>query len=456
MNHAQKAARFIEDLQKTDWHNQALWYVRDKRDLAVKNISEWEQLRKQAEQIKAHTLSKLDEYLLLFEKQALKNGTIVHWAKDAQAHNQIVFQILKEANVKQLVKSKSMLTEECQLNPYLEQHGIEVIDTDLGERIVQFRHEPPSHIVLPAIHLRKEEVGELFQEKLGTDKGNNDPSYLTNAARLHLREKFLSAEAGLTGVNFGIAETGGFVVCTNEGNADLGTSIPPVHIACMGIEKIIPKFEHLGVFTRLLARSATGQAITTYTSHYHGPSEGKTQHLVIVDNGRSQLLGKSKYQKALSCIRCGACLNTCPVYRRSGGYSYGYTIPGPIGSTLSQEKHSQKLNSLPYACTLCSSCRDICPVRVDLDSQLYERRQDIVAAGLFPKRKRVAIRIMSKILQSQRLLNLAGKMSRMMISRLPNFLLYSPFNTWGKQRDLPAPPKMSFQDWYLLNRKNRK
>lgn len=456
MNHAQKAARFIEDIQKTDWHNQALWFVRDKRDSAVGSVPEWEQLRKQAEQIKAHTLSRLDEYLQQFEEQAQKNGTVVHWAKDAQEHNRIVYQILQGAGARQLVKSKSMLTEECHLNPYLEERGIEVIDTDLGERIVQLRHEPPSHIVLPAIHLKKEEVGELFQEKLGTEKGNSDPGYLTHAARLHLREKFLSADAGLTGVNFGIAETGGFVVCTNEGNADLGTSIPPLHIACMGIEKIIPTFEHLGIFTRMLARSATGQAVTTYTSHYHGPIAGNAQHLIIVDNGRSQLLGKNKYQKALSCIRCGACLNTCPVYRRSGGHSYGYTIPGPIGSTLSQEKHSRKLNSLPYACTLCASCRDICPVKVDLDTQLYERRQDGVAAGVFPKRKRVAIQLMSKILQSPRLLNKAGKVGRLMISILPKFLLYSSLNTWGKQRDLPAPPKMSFQDWYIQNRKNKK
>ncbi len=227
------------------------------------SVPEWEQLREHASAIKMHTVSQLSHYLELFEKNAKALGVHVHWAESAEDHNRIVLEILQKHHVKKVVKSKSMLTEECHLNPFLEKHGMEVIDTDLGERIVQLRNEPPSHIVLPAIHIKKEEVGECFHEHLGTEKGASDPNYLTEAARGHLRQKFCAADAGITGVNFAIAETGGFVVCTNEGNADLGVSLPKLHIACMGIEKLIPRLSDLAVFLRLLARSATGQPITT-------------------------------------------------------------------------------------------------------------------------------------------------------------------------------------------------
>lgn len=220
-------------------------------------------------------------------------------------------------DVKQMVKSKSMLTEECHLNDYLAEKGIEVIDSDLGEYIVQLRKEPPSHIVLPAIHLKKEDVSETFHEHLGTEKGNIDPQYLTESARLSLRNTFLTRKVALTGVNFAIAETGEIVVCTNEGNADMGAHLADVHIACMGFEKLIPQRKHLGVFLRLLARSATGQPITTFSSHFKKPREGKEIHIVIVDNGRSTQLGREDFRNSLKCIRCGACMNTCPVYRRS-------------------------------------------------------------------------------------------------------------------------------------------
>ncbi len=456
MNHSEHAAEFIADDERTNWHNQALWFVRQKRDLAAQSVKNWEQLRATAEKIKAHTLSKLDTYLEQFEKNAIANGTQVHWAKDGKAHNQIVLDILKSANVTRLVKSKSMLTEECHMNPFLEKNNIEVIDTDLGERIVQLRNEPPSHIVLPAIHLKKEDVGDLFHKTLGTEKGASDPKYLTEAARQHLREKFLNAEAGLTGVNFGIAETGGFVVCTNEGNADLGTALPPIHIASMGIEKLIPRLLDLGIFTRLLARSSTGQPITTYTSHYHGPQEGKEQHLIIVDNGRSELLGKPTYRKALSCIRCGACMNTCPVYRRSGGHSYGYSIPGPIGSTLAPEKDMKNFSSLPFACSLCASCQDICPVKVDLDRQLYKRRGEMVKKGYLPHKKRIVMWLMGKILGSPRLWRGSGWLIRKMLSTMPRALIYNPLNTWGRQRELPQAPKQSFRDWYNNREKDNR
>ena len=235
--------------------------------------------------------------------------------------------------------------------------------------------------MLPAIHRKKEEIGELFHEKLGTAPGLSDPKVLTEAARVHLRERFMAAQAGLTGVNFAVAETGGVVVCTNEGNADMGTSLPPIHIACMGIEKIVPRLADLAVFLRLLARSATGQPMTTYTTHFHGPMRGGELHIVIVDNGRSRLLADETFRRALYCIRCGACMNTCPVYRRSGGYSYGYTIPGPIGSVLAARDLAAHA-SLPFASSLCGSCDDVCPVRIPLHEQLLARRRDVARAGL--------------------------------------------------------------------------
>jgi L-lactate dehydrogenase complex protein LldF len=279
--HSEAAAAFNKDIPRVNWHDETLWFVREKRDKSAHQIPEWELLRETASQIKNNVLDNIHDYLLQFEANAKANGVIVHWAANGEEHNQIVHSIMEKHGVKQMVKSKSMLTEECHLNEYLAEKGIEVIDSDLGERIVQLRKEPPSHIVLPAIHLKKEDVSETFHEHLGTEEGNNDPQYLTEAARLHLRDTFLTRKVALTGVNFAVAETGEFVVCTNEGNADMGVHLADVHIACMGFEKIIPQRKHLGVFLRLLARSATGQPITTFSSHFNTPREGKEMHIVI-------------------------------------------------------------------------------------------------------------------------------------------------------------------------------
>lgn len=448
INHPELAEKFSTNVERMKWHDKALWFVRVKRDNQARSLDEWEELRNTADKIKSHTLSHLDEYLEVFEKNALARGIRVHWAKDAKEHNEIVLDILRSKGVKMIVKSKSMLTEECHLNPYLEKNGIEVVDTDLGERIVQLRHEPPSHIVLPAIHLKKEDVGTTFEKFLKTEKGNSDPTYLTRAARAHLREKFLGADAAMTGVNFAIAETGGIVVCTNEGNADLGAALPKLHIACMGIEKIIPRLKDLSVFTRLLARSATGQPVTTYTSHYHGAVEGGEMHIVIVDNGRSKILSQERYIKSLQCIRCGACLNTCPIYRRSGGYSYGYTIPGPIGSTLAPSRDLKKYYSLPFACSLCSSCSNVCPVKVDLAQQLYLKRQDVVEAGYLSPVKHKALKMATWLMCRPKLMDFAGFMARKMVPLLPRALVYSKFNLWGKNRELPPFPKNSFKELY--------
>lgn len=452
--HAQKAAEFIRNESRTDWHDEALWFVRSKRDKASHSIGEWEQLRELASQVKDNVLSNLDGYLEQFEANARRNGVQVHWAADAEEHNRIVYGILEKHQARNLVKSKSMLTEECHLNEYLIKRGIEVVDTDLGERIIQLKEEPPSHIVMPAIHLKKEEVGELFHEKLHTEKGASDPKYLTEAARQHLRQKFLAAGAAITGVNFAIAETGGVVVCTNEGNADMGVHLAPVQIHCMGIEKILPKAEHLGIFTRLLARSATGQPITIYTSHYHRPKAGGEMHIVIVDNGRTAQLGRAAFRNSLKCIRCGACMNTCPIYRRSGGHSYGYTIPGPIGSILTPGIDLKKYSGLPFASTLCGSCSDVCPVKIDIHKQLYRWRQIIAEEGHLPTGKRQSMKWAGRVLSRPAWYNVIGKLTRWAMMRLPRPFLYNRLNEWGKDRELPEPPKESFGEWYRKGEKS--
>jgi L-lactate dehydrogenase complex protein LldF len=451
MTHPENAAEFLKDSQKAKWHDETLWFVRDKRDKVSKGIPEWEQLRELASGIKDNVLANLADYLEEFERNATKNRIIVHWAADCEEHNRLVLGILQQQNCTAVVKSKSILTEECHLNPYLEKHGVEVVDTDLGERIVQFLNQPPSHIVLPAIHLKKGEISELFHEKLNTEKGNEDPAYLTQAARVHLREKFFAAKVAITGVNFGIAETGEFVVCTNEGNADMGVHLADVHIACMGIEKILPRRKDLGVFLRLLARSATGQPITNYNSHFRSPSPGKEIHLILVDNGRTAQLAREKFRNSLKCIRCGACMNTCPIYRRSGGFSYNSTVPGPIGSILSPGLDLKKHSSLPFASTLCGSCTDVCPVKINIHEQLYEWRQEVTKTqGEFAKG--LSMKLANGIFKSPLAYKISGSLMRNALKSLPNSLIYHPLNIWGKNRNLPDAPKESFQQWYRKNR----
>lgn len=451
-DHAERASIFNEDEKRVDWHDETLWWIRQKRDKSAHQIPEWENLRDAASEIKAHTLSNLHQYLLDFEKNALANGIHIHWAADAKEHNEIVHQLLLKNNINQMVKSKSMLTEECHLNEYLQEHGIDVIDSDLGERIVQLAKEPPSHIVLPCIHKTKEEIGELFHEHLGTPKGNADPQLLTEAARQHLRDTFLTRKAALTGVNFAIAETGEIVICTNEGNADMGAHLADIHIASMGIEKLIPKREHLAVFLRLLARSATGQPITTYSSHFSKPRAGTEIHIILVDNGRTRQLGREDFRDSLKCIRCGACMNTCPVYRRSGGHSYHNAIAGPIGSILAPNLDMKDYADLPFASTLCGSCSNVCPVKIDIHEQLYKWRQVLVKEGHVDPKKAIAMQAMAKTLASPTLYRLAGKAARLTLKYAP-FVVNNKFNAWYLQREMPEVPKNSFGEWYQNNRK---
>ncbi len=452
VDHAAEAAAFVQNTDRTNWHDETLWYVRAKRDRASMDVPEWEILRDLASGIKAHTLAHLDTYLEAFERAATQNGLHVHWATDAETHNRIVHEILASRKVERIVKSKSMLTEECGLNDFLEQQGIEVVDTDLGERIVQLARDTPSHIVLPAIHMKKEEVGALFQKHLDTQEGVSEPAYLTEAARRHLRARFLNADAAITGVNFAIAETGGFVICTNEGNADMGVHTQNLHIASMGIEKVIPTAKHLSVFLRLLARSATGQPITVYSSHFHRPRPGGEIHIILVDNGRTDQLGRPDFRDSLKCIRCGACMNTCPIYRRSGGHSYGSTVPGPIGAILAPGFDLEKYGSLPFASTLCGSCSDVCPVKIDIHTQLYKWRQIVVREGHASRGERWMMRAAGHVFSDPERYRKAGRLVRWMLRKMPRWLLYRKKNVWGRHRELPAPPPESFRDWYIRNR----
>jgi len=462
LSHPARARQFLGDAERARFHDAALWQIRGRRDQRVAELPEWEQLRELAAQIKAHTLAELPDYLERFEQNARRHGAQVHFARDAAEHNRIVYELLQQRGVTRVVKSKSMLTEECGLNPFLEQRGLEVVDTDLGELIVQLRAEPPSHIVMPAIHLRTADVAQTFASTLGAPP-LADPESLAEFARGHLRAKFLGAQAGITGVNFAIAETGGIVVCTNEGNADLGMALPPLHIACMGLEKLIPRAADLGVFLRLLARSATGQAITAYSAHVHGPRPGGELHIVIVDNGRSALRAEAQHRSALRCIRCGACMNTCPVFRRSGGHSYGTTVPGPIGSILAPLREAGAHDSLPHACTLCGSCTAVCPVKINLHDQLLELRHRqlelaVRPAAQDPRRQaaraleRTGAALLGWVLRSPARLARAGALLRWLGRRLPGLARRGPLARWTATRELPPLPEQSFHRAYAERR----
>ena len=449
--HSIVAARFVADREKEAWHDETLWLVRMKRDKMSRSLPEWERLRDLACEIKLYSNSHLDTLLEEFEKNATANGAIVHWAKDAAEHNRIVEGILRQHNAHTLIKSKSMLTEECEMNDYLFEKGYDVIESDLGERILQWMHLKPSHIVLPAVHVKRQEIGKMMERVLGTEKGNFDPTYLTHAVRKDMREKFLTADVAMTGANFAVASTGEIVVCTNEGNADMGTSFPKVHIATFGMEKIVPNRESLGVFTRLLARSGTGQPSTTYTSHYCKPPEGGEFHIIIVDNGRSDILARPEHVRTLNCIRCGECMNTCPVYRRSGGYSYTYFIPGPIGINLSMLKNPVLYADNVSACSLCLSCSNVCPVKVDLGEQIYRWRQDLDKLGRANREKKLMSAGMKVLMERPALFSTALKFAPL-VNKMPRSLIYNRLNAWGEGRELPTFAKESFNEMWKNNK----
>jgi L-lactate dehydrogenase complex protein LldF len=433
-------------------HDARLWDLRQKRDAQMRAIPEWEELRTLASDIKQHTLSRLGEYLEQFEARAQANGIHVHWAADGAEHNRIVHGILADHGARRLIKSKSMLTEECGLRHYLAGVGIEVVETDLGERIQQLDDEDPSHIVVPAVHKLRADVAAVFSRTIGTEPGNDDVHYLAERQREATRPLILEADAGMTGANFAVAETGSFVVCTNEGNADLSANVPPLHIASIGIEKLIPRMADLGVFIRLLSRSALGSPVTQYTSHFRSPRAGGEMHVVLVDNGRAARLGMAEFWTSLKCIRCGACMNTCPVYRRSGGLSYGATYSGPIGLILDPTFDKRKYSSLPFASTLNGSCSNVCPVKINIHEQIFAWRKVMAEEHELPLAKAGMMKAAGVVLSSPRLYRAAIAMADSALRHLPHFAVYNRFNTWGREREMPPPPGESFHAWYARTR----
>jgi L-lactate dehydrogenase complex protein LldF len=452
VDQAEAAARFIASPQHLKMHDERLWDLRQKRDREMHGITEWEELRALASAIKEHTLTHLDEYLEQFESNARANGIHVHWARDAAEHNRIVHEILREHGANSLIKSKSMLTEECGFRDCMASVGIEVTETDLGERIQQLDNEDPSHVVVPAVHKLRTDVAEVFAATIGTDPDNSDVHYLAEAQRGANRPLILAAQAGMTGANFVVAETGTFVVCTNEGNADLSANVPKLHIASIGIEKIIPRLEHLPVFVRLLSRSALGSPITQYTSHFRGPRAGGEMHVVLVDNGRSERLGMAEFWTSLKCIRCGACMNTCPVYRRSGGLSYGATYSGPIGLIIDPTFNARKYSRLPFASTLNGSCTNVCPVKINIHEQIYAWRRELVKQDEVPLVKRAAMKAAGELLSRPAAYRAATAAADAALAHLPRFVIYNGLNAWGKHREVPHPPKETFHAWHRKNR----
>jgi len=458
VNVVKNASEFIhkDDIHEKE-HDKNLWNVRMKRDKAAASVPEWEELREIASRIKEHTLAHLDHYLEEFEKNATRRGAIVHWAADADEHNEIVYDILNKRNIKEIIKSKSMLQEECGMVPFLEKKGIIVTESDLGERIQQLDGQPPAHIVMPAIEKTTEDVAKLFARTIGTDPNDDDPHSLNEAMRNNARPRFLRAGAGMTGANFAIAETGSFVVCTNEGNADIGATVPPLHIASIGIEKILPKVEDLGVFIRLLSRSALGTPATQYTSHFTGPGKGSELHIILTDNGRSKRLGMADFWHSLKCIRCGACMNTCPVYRRSGGLAYESTYSGPIGIILSPTFDLKEYSELPFHSTLCGSCSEVCPVKIDLADQIYKWREIVVKEGYLPLIRKTGFAAAGKVFAHPQLFRTAEHVAEKVLPLIPEFIIYSKLNPWtgGNDREMLTLSKNTFRDWYLKNRKEK-
>ena len=449
VDHNEAASRFIDAPRHEKMHDERLWDLRQKRDRQMRAIPEWEELRELASSIKRHTLAHLDGYLEQFEAHAIANGVHVHWARDAAEHNRIAHAILADHGAKRLIKSKSMLTEETGLRDYLGGVGIEVVETDLGERIQQLDDEAPSHIVVPAVHKLRADVAQVFGAKLGTDPLNDDVHYLAEQQRETTRPLILSADAGMTGANFAVAETGSFVVCTNEGNADLSANVPPLHIASIGIEKMIPRIADLGIFIRMLSRSALGSPITQYTSHFRGPRDGGEMHVILVDNGRSARLGQAEFWESLKCIRCGACMNTCPVYRRSGGLSYGATYSGPIGLILDPTFDRRRYSSLPFASTLNGSCTNVCPVKINIHEQIFAWRKALAETHDIGRGKQGLMKAAGAILSRPKLYRAAIAAADGALKVLPSFAVANPLNSWtARGRAMPAAPRETFHQWY--------
>jgi L-lactate dehydrogenase complex protein LldF len=445
--------------------NRAVGHFVGGRRRALEALGNADALRDQARAIRAKALARLDELLERLADQVVARGGQVCWAEDAEAARRYIADLTRARGVRMAVKSKSMAAEEIGLNYALEQAGVEVVETDLGEYIIQLAGETPSHIIAPAVHKSREQVAALFEQHLGMPP-TDDISAMTQAARRALRQKFLRAEMGISGVNFGVAESGAVVLVTNEGNGRLTTTCPRVHVAIMGIERTVESLDDLGVLLQVLARSATGQKLSVYTTMLSGPArpgepDGPEEfHLVLLDNGRSKILG-GHYAEALMCIRCGACLNHCPVYQSIGGHAYGGVYAGPIGAVLTPllQPDLPDVEKLPQASTLCGACQAACPVRIALPDMLLRLRADAVAAGKAAAAERIAIEGWKVAMTNPFFYRVGGRVAaratRLLGRGRPLRRLPPPLDAWTKARDFPPFAKRSFTDlWEERQREN--
>jgi L-lactate dehydrogenase complex protein LldF len=462
----QAARTALADTQLRRNLGRATHTIRVKRAEVVAEMPDWEQLREAGRALKERVLRHLDDHLLALEEAVQRAGGVVHWARDADECNRIVGDIVAGHGVNEVVKAKSLTTEETELNEALEARGIQAWETDLAQLIIQLSDDLPSHILVPALHKNREQIRELFARTLAAAPPDlsDDPRELAEVARRHLRKLFLDARIGISGVNFAVADTGTVSVVESEGNGRMCTTLPEVLISVMGIEKVIPSWQDLEVYLQLLPRSSTAERMNPYTSLWTGVTEGdgpQEFHLVIVDNGRTNVLADEIGRQALNCIRCSACLNVCPVYERTGGHAYGSPYPGPIGAILTPMLSGMTAaGSLPYASSLCGACYEVCPVKINIPEVLVHLRQQEVEHSLTGgpsirerlSPEHVAMRAMARVFADRRLFEAAQRAGRLgqwplvrrgKIERLPG-----PLSGWSSMRDLPALPKQSFRDWW--------
>jgi L-lactate dehydrogenase complex protein LldF len=422
--------------------------IREKRARVVAELEDWEELRNAGRAIKEDLLAHLDEYLIRFEETATAAGTHVHWARNADEAAAIVADVAERHGADEIVKMKSLTTDEIGLNARLERAGIRALETDFAELILQLDGDWSSHILVPAIHRNRTEIRDLFARTIAPGLESSEPADLAEASRRYLRERFLAAKVGVSGANFAIAETGTICIVESEGNGRMCTTLPDVVVSIVGIEKLLPRFEHLEVFLQLLPRSSTGERMNPYTSLWTGvtPGDGPQElHVVLLDNGRTRVLEDETGRQALHCIRCSACLNVCPVYTRTGGHAYGSVYPGPIGAILTPQLVGiENAKSLPFASSLCGACYEVCPVKIDIPSVLLHLRER--ATKVSPDRLEAAgFRLAGFAMAGRRRFQLAERLARIALAarRLPG-----PVRVWRRTRDVTLPGREPFRDWW--------
>jgi len=448
----------------------AIDVIQSKRGKLVAEKTDWQELRSAASALRAHVLENLDAYLEEFEARCTAAGGEVHWAADAAQARQIILGLLRQEGAREVIKIKTMTSAEIQLNPFLEAHGVKTYETDLAEIILQLGEQEPSHIVVPALHVNRAQVREIFARRMGLENLSDDPQALTAAARTYLRQKFLTIPTAISGANFLVAETGSVAIVESEGNGRMCLTLPRAMITLAGIEKVLPRFGDLELMLQLLARSATGERMNPYTSLWTGvtPGDGPQRfHVVLLDNGRSAMLRRPVERQTLRCIRCAACMNACPVYRQTGGHAYGSVYPGPIGAILTpQLMHLQHAQTLPYASSLCGACYEVCPVKINIPQLLLELRAQVTnqerhQAARFLDPMYLGLRIANFLFARAGRFHLAQRFGRIgirLFTRRDGWIhsLPSIGAKWTQTRDLRGFPRQTFHEWWAARDKEAK